>query len=114
MSDGNDKVCDGPLGDVGTRLLHQDARVNIWEIDLQPGEATAPHRHDHDYVLIIVEGDRIAAVPHVDSSGPSAQYIDAEVVPGSCVPMQKGGIEAARNIGTGRYLEYLIELKKDA
>jgi hypothetical protein len=106
-----DRVCDGPLGDVGTRLLHDDERVRIWEVDLQPGEATAPHRHEHDYILVIVEGDRIAAVPHVDSIGPSATYIEAQITPGSYVMMQKGGVEAAVNVGSRRYFEYLIELK---
>ncbi|MCB2062897.1 MAG: hypothetical protein KDE25_05465 [Novosphingobium sp.] len=106
-----DQICDGPLGDVGTKMLHDDERVRIWEVDLAPGEATAPHRHEHDYILIFLEGDRIAAVPHVDATGPSASYIEAEVVPGSHVLLKKGGIEAALNVGTKRYYEYLIELK---
>ena len=107
-----DQICDGPLGDVGTKLLHDDERVRIWEVDLQPGEATAPHRHEHDYILIILEGDRIAAVPHVTSTGPSAAYIEAEITPGSHVVMKKGGTEAALNVGSTRYFEYLIELKE--
>ena len=107
----DDKICDGPLGDVGTRMLHDNDRVRIWEVDLQPGEATAPHRHEHDYILVILEGDRIAAVPHVDATGPSASYIEADIKPGSYVVMQRGGTEAAVNIGSKRYFEYLIELK---
>ncbi len=106
-----DRLCEGPLGDVGTKLLHDDERVRIWEVDLQPGEATAPHRHEHDYILVIIEGDRIAAVPHVDSTGASAAYIEAEIKPGSYVVLNKGGTEAAVNVGTKRYYEYLIELK---
>jgi hypothetical protein len=73
-------------------MLHDDERVRIWEVDLQPGEATAPHRHEHDYILIILEGDRIAAVPHVESAGPSATYIEAEITPGSYVVMKKGEV----------------------
>jgi len=107
----DDRICDGPLGDVGTKLLHDDQRVRIWEVDLKPGEATAPHRHEHDYILIIVEGDRIAAVPHVSATGPSASYIEAQIEPGSYVVMKKGGTEAAVNVGSTRYFEYLIELK---
>ena len=110
--DGEQKrICDGPLGDVGTKLLHNDQRVRIWEVDLQPGEATAPHRHEHDYILIILEGDKIAAIPHVSATGPSASYIEAEIEPGSYVVMKKGGTEAAVNVGSKRYFEYLIELK---
>ena len=111
MVEPGDRICEGPLGDVGTKLLHDDARVRIWEVDLQPGEATAPHRHEHDYILIIVEGDRIAAVPHVSATGASAAYIEAEIEPGGYVVMKKGGTEAAVNVGSKRYFEYLIELK---
>ena len=36
------QVCDGPLGDVATKLLHEDDQVKIWEMALAPGEQTAP------------------------------------------------------------------------
>lgn len=107
-----DDVCDGPLGDIGTKLLHEDDRLKIWEMALAPGEETAPHHHDLDYYLIILEGDRIAGVPHVDSTGASAEYIDARVEPGMIVPMKKGGTELARNIGTKFYREIIVELKE--
>ena len=105
-------ICDGPLGDVATKLLHEDDQVKIWEMALAPGEETAPHKHEHDYILVIIEGDRIAGVPHVDSQGPSAQYIEAEVEPGAWFKLEKGGIELARNIGSKFYRELVIELKK--
>lgn len=102
---------DGPLGDVGTKLLHEDERVKIWELALAPGEESDPHEHRHDYVIIVIEGDRIAGVPHARSTGASASYIEAEVSPGSWYRLDKGGIESARNIGTKFYREILIELK---
>ena len=105
------EVLEGPLGDVATTLLHEDARVKIWDLTLEPGEQTAPHEHKLDYILVIVDGDRIAGVPHVMSTGPSASYIEAEVKPGSWYRLDKGGIEAARNTGTKTYREILIELK---
>jgi quercetin dioxygenase-like cupin family protein len=101
-----------PLGDVGTKLLHEDDRVRIWEIKLQPGEETPPHRHELDYYIIIVDGDGIAAAPHVLSTGSSAEYIAVEGVKrGDVVPMEKGGVELARNIGTKPFYEILVELK---
>ena len=108
-----DEVSDAPLGDVGTRLLFEDDRVKIWEMALAPGEQTAPHRHDLDYYIVMVEGDKIAAVPHVTSTGPSATYIAVEgIAQGEVYPMEKGGIELARNIGEKPYYEILVELKK--
>jgi quercetin dioxygenase-like cupin family protein len=101
-----------PLGDVGTRLLHEDDRVRIWELDLQPGEETAPHRHDHDYYIIAIDGDAIAAAPHVLSTGDSAEYIAVEGIKrGDIFPMKKGGVELARNIGKKPFYEILVELK---
>lgn len=105
------EVSTKPLGDVGTKLLHEDHRVKIWEMALAPGEETAPHRHEHDYIIVVLEGDRIAGVPHVESTGDSASYIEAEVEPGSVYPVMKGGVELARNIGSKYYRELLIELK---
>ena len=106
-----DEVSDKPLGDVGTKLLHEDDRVKIWEMALLPGEETAPHRHELDYIIIVIEGDKIAGVPHVESTGTSAQYIEAPVEPGSWFRMEKGGVELARNVCTTPYRELLIELK---
>ena len=106
------EICDGPLGDVATKLLHEDDQVKIWEMALAPGEQTAPHEHKHDYILVIIDGDRIAGVPHVKSTGDSANYIEADVAPGSWYKLDKGGIELARNIGSKPYREILIELKK--
>ena len=94
------------LGDVATRLVVENDRVKIWEMDLQPGEASAEHRHDLDYILVILEGDKIAAI-----CTDGREDIEAEVHPGLAVFVPKGGTEIARNTGSGRYYEILVELK---
>lgn len=99
------------LGDVATRLLFENARVRIWEMDLAPGARSDTHRHDVDYVLVQIEGDRIAAVPEPDTAGAYRDYVEAEVVPGKARYIARGGIETAVNVGTRRYREILIELK---
>src|SRR5258708_37942819 len=102
------ELSDAPLGEMGTRVLFEDDRVRIWELALAPGEETAPHRHDLDYYIIVIDGDAIAAAPHVLSTGSSAEYIAVEGVKrGDVVPMEKGGIELARNIGTKPFYEIL-------
>ena len=99
------------LGDVATRLLLENDRVRIWEMDLAPGARSATHRHEVDYVLVQIEGDRIAAMPEADSGGAYTEYIEADVVPGKARYIRRGGIETAINIGQRRYREILIELK---
>ncbi len=99
------------LGDIATRLLMENDRVKIWEMDLAPGEESAVHEHTMDYILVVLEGDRIAGVPEPDSAGLYNQYIEADVEPGNYFWIEKGGIETARNIGKKRYREIAIELK---
>ncbi|GMU77492.1 MAG: hypothetical protein AMXMBFR46_02920 [Acidimicrobiia bacterium] len=100
------------LGGVGTKMLFENEYCRVWEMDLAPGEAGAVHRHDHDYVLVILAGDRIAAIPEPDTGGATTEYLEAEVNAPMIVELGKGGIETARNIGEQRYYELLIEILK--
>lgn len=100
------------LGGVGTQVLFENEYVRVWEMDLAPGESSDVHRHDHDYILVILEGDRIAALPEPDTGGDHAEYFEAEIDPPMVVEMKKGGIETAKNVGQKRYYELLIELLK--
>ena len=99
------------LGNVGTRLLFDNERVRIWEMDLAPGARSDVHRHDVDYILVQLEGDRIAAMPEPDTRGAFKDYLEADVVPGKVIYIKRGGIETAINVGQRRYHEILIELK---
>jgi len=99
------------LGNVATRLVLENDRVRIWEMDLAPGERSATHRHDCDYVLVQLEGDRIAAHFEPDTAGPHTGYVEGEVELGKTRFIRRGGIETAVNVGSRRYREILIELK---
>ena len=99
------------LGDVGTRLLLEDDRVRVWEVRLAPGETGSVHRHELDHLLVQVAGDRIAVVPEPNSEGPFRAYLEADVVPGAVVSVARGGVEAARNVGSEAYIEVIVELK---
>ena len=99
------------LGGVGTKVLFENDRVRIWEMDLAPGEESAIHEHELDYILVQLAGDRIAGVPEPDTKGYYGEYVEGDVEPGQVFYIEKGGIETARNIGQERYHEILIELK---
>lgn len=96
------------LGDVATSVLFENERVKVWEMDLAPGEETATHRHSMDYLLVVIEGDRIAGVP---PEGSGHRVVEAAVAPGQVFYVERGGTELARNTGQRRYREILIELK---
>jgi hypothetical protein len=95
------------VGGVGTALLFENQQVRVWEMDLAPGESTALHHHEHDYVLVIVQGDKIAAVP---APGTDGETQVAEITPPLVVQIPKGGTETATNVGNERYYELIIEL----
>jgi hypothetical protein len=83
----------------------------VWVLQLAPGERSAVHRHEHDHLLIQIAGDRIAVEPEPDSEGPFREYLEADVVPGAVVHVDKGGIETAHNVGAAPYREVIVELK---
>ena len=99
------------LGAIATKLLFENERVRIWEMRLAPGESTPVHQHALDNILIQIDGDRVAVQPEPDTVGPYKEYQEADVFPGNCLYIDKGGIERAVNIGTKGYHEVVIELK---
>ena len=98
-----------PLGGVGGRILLDDEKVRIWELILEPGEASALHRHDHDYYLVIFEGDYVAGVTPKGSKVES--FVGVVPKDGNTVSIPKGGLEWAYNVGKKRYREIIVELK---
>jgi hypothetical protein len=105
-----DEHADAPIGGVGTKLLFEDDDVKIWEMLLEPGQASDLHEHKYDYILVIHGGDVVAGVPPKSTGmDPFVARIPAG---GNTVRIPKGGIEWAVNVGEQPYSEVLIELKK--
>ncbi len=98
-----------PVGDVGSQILFEDDRVRIWQLVLEPGDASDFHRHDHDYYLVISEGDLVAGVTPEGSGMDS--FIGKVPDIGNTVCVPKGGVEWAYNVGKKTYREVIFELK---
>jgi Auxin binding protein len=99
------------LGDVADRVVYENDRVRVWEMHLAPGERSAIHRHDLDYVLVFLAGDRIRVEPEPDSGGSYRDVAEFDVPIGKAFFVERGGIETAINAGKDHYRELLIELK---
>lgn len=99
------------LGEVASTLLFENDRVRIWELKLPAGEQGPVHKHNCDHVLIQISGDRMAVVPEPDTGGIYNEYLEADVFPGNWFYVEKGGIEAARNVGKQEFHEIIVELK---
>jgi hypothetical protein len=99
-----------PIGGVGTKLLFEDDDVKIWEMVLEPGEASDLHHHAYDYFLVIHSGDLVAGLP--PKSTGQDPFVARLAPGGNTVRVPKGGTEWAVNVGEQLYSETLIELKK--
>ena len=106
-----DEAKSAEYGEIATRLLFENAKVKVWEMRLEPGQATELHEHHHDNVLIQISGDRVAVEPDPATRGEYNEYLEADVFPGNVIYVEKGGIEKAVNIGKQEYYEIIVELK---
>ena len=61
---------DGVLADVGTRLLFENDRVRVWDLCLPPGEASGLHRHQDDYLYIVIGDGQLQRRDADGSLGP--------------------------------------------
>lgn len=109
------------MGEVGTTKLFEDDRIVMWEFVLEPGERTPCHTHRHDYLFYVLEGSRLEVF---DADGGPLGSFEArtgdvfslkcegdELVSnddkGLCAP----ATHSARNGGSSRYREILVEKK---
>lgn len=97
------------IGGVGSRVLFEDDNVRIWDMKLEPGEASDLHHHEHDYYLIIQSGDLVAGI--TPKGHPLDPFVGKVPPEGNTVFVPKGNTEWAYNIGTKTYYEFLVELK---
>lgn len=108
-------MSDRVLGEVGTKKLFENDRVVVWEMRLAPGEKEQIHRHDRDYVMIQISGDRVAADFEPESQGTWAtfagQRLEGDVANGNVLFAEKGGVEAAVNVGDEEFYEIIVEFK---
>jgi mannose-6-phosphate isomerase-like protein (cupin superfamily) len=93
------------LGDVATELLYENDHVKVWEMRLQPGEASDVHRHEYEYFFVVLEGESIDA----DFAG--GQSVRIPVEQGKVIYVPPGNTETAVNRSGVHYREILVELK---
>ena len=103
------------VGEVGTKKLFENDRVIVWEMRLEPGEKELVHQHQHDYLMVQITGDRVAADFEPGSQGTwsdfAGQRLEGDVYNGNVLFAEKGGIEAAVNVGNETFYEIIVELK---
>jgi hypothetical protein len=109
------------MAGVGSTKIFENDRIIIWEFVLEPGEQTPRHTHEHDYVWLVLEGSRLETF---DENGKSIGAFDSNTgetfsfrcVGSELVSTDEKGLRgpathSARNAGTSRYRELLVEMK---
>lgn len=106
-------MSDRVLGDIATRMLFENDRVRVWEMRLEPGQESAVHEHELDYIMIQISGDKMSAKMEPDSGGPWGHLgeVEGDVAPGNVLWADRGGIERAINNGRQPFHEIVVELK---
>lgn len=108
---------------IGTRLLFENERVRVWEQALAPGESFPRHRHEHDYVQIVVEGGRAgaqvdeatrawmaAASPDRADELAGRDYVEVDLEPDTVLWSTKGSVHDTRNVGATPLRVLVVEL----
>lgn len=94
--------------DVGTRLLFENDRVRVWDLQLQPGESTGLHRHTTDFLYIVL-GDGQLQTAYADGShDPPRTMQDGDV---RFRNVEGESIHEAVNVGTEPWRNIVVELK---
>ena len=92
---------------VGTAVLFENDRLRVWDLVLEPGEASAVHRHTADYVFVCTTPGRITFL--AEGQPPTTtDYEDGFVQYTAVGP---GITHQIRNVGKHRYREIPVELK---
>ena len=60
---------DKELGEIASVVLYENERVKIWNLIVEPGEASDWHLHSRDYVTVVVESNGGLDAQYADGTG---------------------------------------------
>jgi beta-alanine degradation protein BauB len=95
---------DKPGPNVGTRVIEEHDRVKVWELVLEPGESSEWHRHEHDYIFVVLE----PAPLRTDYDDGTSRVYPSHVGEVLYTPPSTHRVT---NVGQTRYRNVIIELK---
>jgi quercetin dioxygenase-like cupin family protein len=93
---------------LGTAELFENERVKVWDFVLEPGEAIPMHTHRRDHVIVVIDGGQLV-VEYADGTRRTAEPRPGDIYFGR---VDAEDTHDARNVGTTRYRNIIIELKE--
>ena len=94
--------------DVGTRLLFENDRVRVWDLRLEPGQSTGLHRHETDFLYVVIGDGELQSVFADGSSDPPRKMKDGDV---RFREVEGESVHDARNTGQTPWRNIVVELK---
>ncbi len=112
------------MSGVGTKVVFEDDRIKVWELELSPGQKTAIHTHEMDYMFYVIAGSSLEILDEQDNRIGIFEYRDGDVLPLKLdgdelvvvgdESLRVPATHAARNVGNELYRELLVEEKQPA
>jgi beta-alanine degradation protein BauB len=96
-----------PSNSVGTELLFENDRIRVWNLVLEPGQELPLHRHEADYVFVVLTPARFT----VSETSGESQTMECDDGLVEYRAVGRGVTHALRNSGDQRYREIVVELK---
>ncbi len=93
----------------GSKLLFENDRVRVWDLTLAPGETTGMHRHEHDYLYVVIGDGALQGVSSDGTKGEPRPMKDGDV---RWNAVNGEAIHAAINAGNKPWRNIIVELKK--
>ena len=95
---------------VGTELLFENERVRVWDLCLSSGERIETHRHECDYLYVVIGDGQLQTEFPDGTSDPPRQMRDGDV---RFRPVEGEAVHAARNVGATPWRNIVVELKRE-
>ena len=106
---------------VGTRVVFEDDKIKVWELELSPGQKTQVHTHTMDYMFYVISGSSLEILDENNNAIGVFDYNDGDVMPLKLEgdellvvgeeSLRVPATHAAQNVGDRPYREILIEKK---
>jgi beta-alanine degradation protein BauB len=93
---------------VGTRLLFENDRVRVWDLQLAPGETTGLHRHTTDFLYVVIGDGTLQTVLPDGSREPPRDMHDCDV---HFRTVNDESVHEAVNVGATPWRNIVVELK---
>jgi hypothetical protein len=106
------------MAEVATTKLLENDKVIVWDLQLEPGESTGVHRHQHDYMVFVIEGSTLHATDgqggnpaDVTLQADDTHYFSVNGDIASAGGLETTAVHDAKNVGANRYREIMVEIK---